>query len=681
MRSSGAAQAGCPDEHYLSGLFPWSPTHDPRSPALLQRVSQLHARLTQILQDSLPPTPSQAHSRRHNQVSIAWDTVLNSVRELIQTLRFALLSQPWRPPNRSLLDALRQQWNTAQQQYSRLVRAPVGHSAESLTDWDGFESAPQAWAQSRGFPLEVASQWRGPQSGLARAQLASPPDAAAPASPVDLLHVPLTPEDGSSLLEQMLAAREEARRLRSQTWQHRLKECRVSRVTALRSHNMRVWCRLMKPPRDSGQYAPRRVRLPSGIEVVPSSESQVRLGAAQEWTQLLQGPSPPWSHPMLRVWRDGLGHTRAAPNAEFIVSADPSCPAARVGRAYMEPGPFFGLRLFSADIRVHSASLVYVGSWCLQLPSDGDRVHACRLLPCPGLPAQLLAVNGDPAFSWSPERWHWASRNLGMICLVLWRGPDPLLHALDLVGPLDCEERRALVSRSRNSRPGQSGWKLAFLQFFPGWVQEAYWRSLDVQRGCGLVADGLKTGVQVNIPKTKGGYRPLTMLEEGFKAIEGPVTRRLARARQRLAPNAIYSSMNRAFDPGVSAAPEVLYTWTPSSRRRPCARDAASVDSPRTTRSSSTPSPYVELTQSCWLAGSRLLRGGFLLQPSLTCEWSWRPAAASPRQSCSAEGCRRDPPPPLNFPRPRKTRSCVCGNAARLLTSRGRAPVLRRQVL
>ena len=55
---TGAAQAGCPDEHYLSGLFPWSPTHDPRSPALLQRVSQLHARLTQILQDSLTGTLS-----------------------------------------------------------------------------------------------------------------------------------------------------------------------------------------------------------------------------------------------------------------------------------------------------------------------------------------------------------------------------------------------------------------------------------------------------------------------------------------------------------------------------------------------------------------------------------------------------------------------------------------------
>ena len=52
------------------------------------------------------------------------------------------------------------------------------------------------------------------------------------------------------------------------------------------------------------------------------------------------------------------------------------------------------------------------------------------------------------------------------------------------------------------------------------------------------------------------------MLEEGFKAVEGPVTRRLARVRQRLAPSAIYSSMNRAFDPGISAAPEVLYLDT-----------------------------------------------------------------------------------------------------------------------
>eukprot|EP00439_Symbiodinium_sp_Y106_P009375 s11036_g1.t1 len=81
--------------------------------------------------------------------------------------------------------------------------------------------------------------------------------------------------------------------------------------------------------------------------------------------------------------------------------------------------------------------------------------RSCRLLPCPGLPAQLLAVNGDPAFSWSPERWHWARHNLGQI--------DPLLHALDLVGPLDHEERRALVSRSRNSRPGMEAGLSAIL--------------------------------------------------------------------------------------------------------------------------------------------------------------------------------------------------------------------------
>ena len=48
------------------------------------------------------------------------------------------------------------------------------------------------------------------------------------------------------------------------------------------------------------------------------------------------------------------------------------------------------------------------------------------------------------------------------------------------------------------------------------------------------------------------------MLEECFKCVEGPVTRRFARARMSLPPGSVYSSTNRAFEPGVSAAVEVL---------------------------------------------------------------------------------------------------------------------------
>ena len=102
---TGAAQASCPDEHYLGGLFPWSPMHDPRSPALLQRVSLLHARRIHILQDSLPATPSQAHLRRHNQVSLAWDSSQLCARAhadpALRSPFPAVASAPPVPPGRS----------------------------------------------------------------------------------------------------------------------------------------------------------------------------------------------------------------------------------------------------------------------------------------------------------------------------------------------------------------------------------------------------------------------------------------------------------------------------------------------------------------------------------------------------------------------------------------------------
>ena len=49
------------------------------------------------------------------------------------------------------------------------------------------------------------------------------------------------------------------------------------------------------------------------------------------------------------------------------------------------------------------------------------------------------------------------------------------------------------------------------------------------------------------------------MLEEAFKAVEGPVTRRLAQTRSHLTPGLIYSAANRAYEPGISAAVLVLY--------------------------------------------------------------------------------------------------------------------------
>ena len=46
------------------------------------------------------------------------------------------------------------------------------------------------------------------------------------------------------------------------------------------------------------------------------------------------------------------------------------------------------------------------------------------------------------------------------------------------------------------------------------------------------------------MPKPSGGFRALSMLEEGFKALEGPVTKRLVE-RRRIEAMQLYSSTNQ----------------------------------------------------------------------------------------------------------------------------------------
>ena len=130
----------------------------------------------------------------------------------------------------------------------------------------------------------------------------------------------------------------------------------------------------------------------------------------------------------------------------------------------------------------------------------------------------------------------------------------------DAVAPLQSSERADLLRRLRGSRPGPSGFKLEFLCLFPFWVQELFWSSLDLQRSSGIVASCLKTALQVHLPKSDGGWRPLSMLEEGFKAIEGPVARRLNKQFDPWEPSrSPFSAVNLAYQRGVSAASEVLY--------------------------------------------------------------------------------------------------------------------------
>ena len=148
--------------------------------------------------------------------------------------------------------------------------------------------------------------------------------------------------------------------------------------------------------------------------------------------------------------------------------------------------------------------------------------------PCEGPDLLVANVNGGDPRGWTLDRWFHGDPLGDPSFLVLFYPPG---HWSNLVRPLSLEERSRLVSHGRLSRPGPSGWKLAFLPLFPPWAQEAYWLLIDTQRACATVASPLRFAVQINMPKPAGGFRPLSMLEESFKAVEGPVARRMVASR------------------------------------------------------------------------------------------------------------------------------------------------------
>ena len=92
-----------------------------------------------------------------------------------------------------------------------------------------------------------------------------------------------------------------------------------------------------------------------------------------------------------------------------------------------------------------------------------------------------------------------------------------------------------------------------------GPAQEAYWDLIDTQRACGIIAATSKMAIQVHLDKASGGVRLLTMLEDSFKAIEGPVARRKTEARRSWPDGTVYQPFNLAGEVSKRAAPEVLY--------------------------------------------------------------------------------------------------------------------------
>ena len=229
----------------------------------------------------------------------------------------------------------------------------------------------------------------------------------------------------------------------------------------------------------------------------------------------------------------------------------------RLADAYMGPrdGGWTVVRWRGRDILVTASGVTLSSGWILK--QDGSLTWtATRPEPCPGPRRWVAHVNGkDPRF-WSLDRWECARTCPGTGFLVCCAA---LTEWGDLLRPTPSGERSRIMRRGRGSRPGLSCWKPAFLPLYPAWAQEAYWLLVDTQRACCMVATALKTGLQVHLLKPSGGYRPLTMLEDSFKAIEGPVTRRKLDVRSRLSVGDVYSGANLAGESGRRAASEVLY--------------------------------------------------------------------------------------------------------------------------
>ena len=97
---------------------------------------------------------------------------------------------------------------------------------------------------------------------------------------------------------------------------------------------------------------------------------------------------------------------------------------------------------------------------------------------------------------------------------------------------------------------------------FPEWAQEAYWDLIDTQRGCRIISSSIKNAIQVHLDKLSGGFRPLTMLEESLKAIEGPPARRRAFQRSEWPNGSVFYDFNLAGEFHIRATLEVLATDT-----------------------------------------------------------------------------------------------------------------------
>ena len=415
-------------------------------------------------------------------------------------------------------------------------------SGGARKDWDGFYSDRDTWLECRGG------------YGDQRLQLL-----ASASSPCSSSHTPLLGtelvlsadpwEHTGECIEEVKQWISEAARLRAIAAGSGARLRHEQRAGLLRRGDLKGWARHFRPAQSPcKKYAPSKLRTEQGT-VRPSSPDQMRRAAAQEWQVLFTQPPTPWSHDAILQWVDAAGRLRGSPRTAGVGEHKVSACV-----AVLRPGPWVWQQWRGVEVRHVSESELCVGGW--RLWRVGQQWMAQTVGPCPGAVYFLVHVDGMPPGAWCPDRWASLPSNSRHEWLLV-KLSLPLGNGL--VAPLSARERAHWLGKMKASRPGPSGWKIYYLHFFPEWVQDIFWTMLDVQRCRGMLAPAIKQATQVNLSKPKGGWRPLSMLEEEFKAIEGPVTQRCSLARSLAPPGDMYSSHNLAYERGEPAAVDVLY--------------------------------------------------------------------------------------------------------------------------
>ena len=487
----------------------------------------------------------------------AWEKCIALLRVLQQQLRsFTRIGVPADGGARAHRAAATA-WERARLGFARLVahRAGARSRVDCAVEVEGdlFHADRAAWGRRLGFGVEAVQSWTADDEPSSLGNFVSEPL-------LDQLQLRLVMPAG----EQLEAAKSwiaDAQRARGAALRLGGRSHLASRASALRAGDLKVWSRLFKGPRTSAPgFASLWLQAASGVRVRPSTAAQARLAVAQEWSLLFHHPPIPWRHPFIRQWSDAAGRPRGSLDLAVAAAAPCGSIGRRLGEALLWPcsGLWHLIRWTATELVVMDERTVSVPGAILRRNGPPTSWTAERPGPCAGRIGLVVCIQGEPAEVWCADRW-WHARSSGEAGFLLCQKRDPVEFWGDLVAPTRPSERRSLVDGRLNSRPGPSGWKLFFLRLFPEWAQGAYWQLVDTQRSCALVAHQAKLADQVHIPKTSGGIRPLSMLEESLKAIEGVSSRRRVLARKDLRVGQIYASSNLAGEPGFQAAAEAMY--------------------------------------------------------------------------------------------------------------------------